>query len=391
MNLPALECVLVLRTKLEFIYINSRKDQKGDRWKMLILSCCDQFDEINETVICTKDLIEVEIPRAFFLTKNPPIDIWDLHLNDPECRGNEIGSVYVFSIKTNFTDCGTITASDDSHIVFINTIHSNSSDIVTRSYINITFACRYPINYMVQQPNGENRISVDIRTITLNTEDGNFSVSMMLYKDKEFEDMWTTVPFLTLEDNIFVRVHMIPGHLIIRLEKCWATPTNDPSHAIQYTFIQDSCSRDIVDETLSIITNGVGPEAMFRIQMFKFVGLTYNDVFLHCTVQICHNTAAICMPDCANDSKITRTKRSAAATHTISYGPIRRKQMEAGEADLNRGSLPPVETIVLGGVLLAVLIITAVFGKLLHQSRRSYPTMQAQLTLANIHHSEVAS
>lgn len=47
------------------------------------------------------------------------------------------------------------------------------------------------------------------RTITLNTEDGNFSVSMMLYKDPNFEDMWTTIPFLTLEDNIYVKVKMV--------------------------------------------------------------------------------------------------------------------------------------------------------------------------------------
>lgn len=34
--------------------------------------------------------------------------VWDLQLNDPECRGVEVGNDYVFSIKTNFTDCGTI-------------------------------------------------------------------------------------------------------------------------------------------------------------------------------------------------------------------------------------------------------------------------------------------
>lgn len=47
------------------------------------------------------------------------------------------------------------------------------------------------------------------RTITLNTEDGNFSVSMLLYKDEAFEDKWTTVPSLTLDDNIFVKVFMV--------------------------------------------------------------------------------------------------------------------------------------------------------------------------------------
>lgn len=56
-------------------------------------------------------------------------------------------------------------ASDDTHIMFINTIHNNDSEVITRNYINITFVCRYPINYMVQQPNGENMIRVDVRSV----------------------------------------------------------------------------------------------------------------------------------------------------------------------------------------------------------------------------------
>lgn len=32
---------------------------------------------------------------------------------------------------------------------------------------------------------------------------------MLLYKDEEFQDKWTTVPSLTLEDNIYVKVFMV--------------------------------------------------------------------------------------------------------------------------------------------------------------------------------------
>ncbi|KYO37735.1 pancreatic secretory granule membrane major glycoprotein GP2-like [Alligator mississippiensis] len=359
-------------------------------------SYVDFEEEINETITCAKDQIEVEIPSDFFLSKNPPILISDLYLNDPACHGTETANLYVFSIKNNFTDCGTQMASDDTHIVFTNTIQSNFSEVITRTFINITFACRYPINYLVQQPNGDNKISVDIRTITLNTEDGNFSVSMMLYKDPDFEDMWTTIPFLTLEDNIFVKVNMVPGHLIIRLENCWSTPARNPSHAVQYSFIEQSCPQVIKDETLSVITNGESADAMFRIQMFKFVGISYNDVFLHCTVQICYNTPAVCKPNCTNYGKIIRNKRDASSfpTRTVSYGPIKRKMdgnEEANRIPTDGRNLPPVESLVLGGVLMAVLVITGVFGKLLLQSRRAYPPMQAQLTMSHFHNSEVPS
>ncbi|KAM9341566.1 pancreatic secretory granule membrane major glycoprotein GP2 [Symphorus nematophorus] len=352
----------------------------------------EEEEELNETVICTNDHMEVVIPSAFFLNKVPPVYVWDLHLNDPECRGVEVGDDYVFSIKTNLSDCGTIMASDDTHIMFINTIHNNDTDIITRNYINITFVCRYPINYMVQQPNGENMIKVDVRTITLNTEDGNFSVSMLLYKDEAFEDRWTTVPSLTLDDDIFVKVFMIPAHLMLRIERCWATPTSDPYSNIQYTFIRDSCPVLSNEQTLSVLKNGQGPEAMFRIQMFKFVGGSYTNVFLHCNVQICHNSVGQCQPNCSGEDGLMRIRRDVSLSHTVSYGPIRRLLNDSEKPNLNAGGVPPVETFVLGGLLVVLLLITGVFGRLWLRSRRFYPAQEAQLTLSNIHHiSEVAS
>ncbi|XP_036006247.1 alpha-tectorin [Fundulus heteroclitus] len=349
-------------------------------------------EELNETVICTNAHMDVIIPSAFFLNKVPPVYVEDLHLNDPECRGEEIGDDFVFSIRTNLSDCGTIMVSDETHIMFINTIHNNYSDIITRNYINITFVCRYPINYMVQQPSSENGIRVDVRSITLNTEDGNFSVSMLLYKDGAFQDRWTTVPSLTLDENVYVKVFMIPAHLKLRLERCWATPTRDPYGNVQYTFIRDSCPVLANQQTLSVLKNGEGPEAMFGIQMFKFVGSSYAYVFLHCNVQICHSGLSVCKPNCTTEDGLMRIRRDIPLSHTVSYGPIRRLLTASENPSLNPSGLPPVETLVLGALLIVLLLITGVFGRLWLRSRRFYPAQEAQLTLSNIHHiSEVAS
>ena len=48
--------------------------------------------------------------------------------------------------------------------------------------------------------------------------------------------------------------------------------------------------------------------------------------------------------------------------------------------------MPPIETFVLGGLLVVLLLVTGVFGRLWLNSRRSYPTQEAQLTLSNINH-----
>ncbi|XP_042181149.1 pancreatic secretory granule membrane major glycoprotein GP2-like [Oncorhynchus tshawytscha] len=382
--------LLAVRTVNSAVYLDPEEEGSGGQDVFVVPLTPSSRLELNETVLCTNDLMKVVIPSAFFLNKEPPVYVWDLHLNDPECRGVEVGDDYVFSIKTNLSDCGTIMASDDTHIMFINTIRNNDLDVVTRNYINITFVCRYPINYMVQQPNGENMIRVDVKTITLNTEDGNFSVSMLLYKDEDFEDKWTTVPSLTLDDNIYVKVLMIPAHLLLRVERCWATPTNDPYSNIQYTFIKDSCPV-LSNEPLTVLKNGQGPEAMFRIQMFKFVGSSYKDVFLHCNVQICHNTLGVCQPNCSGEDNNGRMRRDVTTAHTVSYGPIRRRLPESDQPSLNAGGVPSVETFVLGGLLVFLLLFTGVFGRLWLRTRRSYPTQEAQLTLSNIHHnSEVA-
>ncbi|XP_053701713.1 pancreatic secretory granule membrane major glycoprotein GP2-like [Synchiropus splendidus] len=129
---------------------------------------------------------------------------------------------------------------------------------------------------------------------------------------------------------------------------------------------------------------------MFRIQMFKFVGSSYTNVFLHCNVQICHNAPGQCQPNCSSEEGLIRTRRDVPLSHTVSYGPIRR--LLSDKANPNAGQLPAVETFVLAGLLVILLLITAVFGRLWVRSRRFYPAREAQLTLSNIHHlSEVAS
>lgn len=49
-------------------------------------------------------------------------------------------------------------------------------------------------------------------------------------------------------------------------------------------------------QTLRVLKNGDGAHAAFRMQMFKFVGGSYTDVFLHCNVQICHGGPGACRP-----------------------------------------------------------------------------------------------
>ena len=72
------------------------------------------------------------------------------------------------------------------------------------------------------------------------------------------------------------------------------------------------------EQTLTVLKNGQGPEAMFRIQMFKFVGSSYKDVFLHCNVQICHNTLGVCQP-VSDPSPFLHSDDAHWLVHTLVY------------------------------------------------------------------------
>lgn len=86
-----------------------------------------------------------------------------------------------------------------------------------------------------------------------------------------------------------------------------------------------SCSCPLLtnQQTLSVLRNGQGAEALFRIQMFKFVGGSYANVFLHCNVQICHNTVGPCQPvsELAQHSFLEPLVRGQFRQAVLSIGP----------------------------------------------------------------------
>ncbi|KAM4545907.1 uromodulin-like 1 [Odontesthes bonariensis] len=105
------------------------------------------------------------------------------------------------------------------------------------------------------------------------------------------------------------------------INKCWTTPTPNPADSYIYTFIENSCSRNIYTQ---VLMNGNSTTSRVSVQIFSFVNL--NVVYVHCQVQICVQIGSDdCVPDCK--------QRTARAANTIgmysgSSGPILRRDEE---------------------------------------------------------------
>lgn len=43
----------------------------------------------------------------------------------------------------------------------------------------------------------------------MNTEDGNFCILLLVSEDPKFENMWTTITFLSLEEDVSVKINLV--------------------------------------------------------------------------------------------------------------------------------------------------------------------------------------
>ncbi|XP_030603045.1 uromodulin-like 1 [Archocentrus centrarchus] len=112
-----------------------------------------------------------------------------------------------------------------------------------------------------------------------------------------------------------VRLNTSSDQIKLIINKCWATPTENPADTSSYVFLMNSCS---LNTHTKVLTNGNSSTSRLSVQIFSFVSLTV--IYLHCEIQICLPTKSYtCVPDC-----LQRSTRSANAVGIgfRSVGPL---------------------------------------------------------------------
>ncbi|XP_039269810.1 uromodulin-like [Styela clava] len=266
----------------------------------------------------------------------------ELHFNDPECGFDEELDGYFIKRMSPLNDCGTKIVANDTHAVFVNSI--SSGDIET----GLTF----PHGIIVGQPENTDLISVsyectyeidlrasaafipNITVLRIEIPDaigtGEFQVAMAIYRSEAYREILEGTPTLQPDETVFVGVTFIgedpSEELYLLLRRCWATVFEDPESLPSYDLITDSCAVDgAVEDTVRVTQNGINHQALWRTEVFKFVGNEdeYNTVWLHCDITIC--VEGTCEPECG-----ARRKRRSSGQfidnneHIVTAGPISR-------------------------------------------------------------------
>lgn len=284
------------------------------------------------SVNCTSFYMQVD-----FALHSLYLDRETFRFDNKSCGTYAVTSKHV-SLRTPLDACGTIRLSKGETIIYSNKVVAETKDKANIHLVEFPFSCTYRAHETIGVPSFQPRKKV----IFFEEGFGNFSFNMDLYRSGKYVS-----PYKVSEYPVAVhpfgqlyceaKLDTSDSGLILFAEKCVATPSMNPNHAVQYIFIDNGCPVDNgtrYDHTLT-------QTQRFQLYPFRWIPEHFTLVYLHCKVIVCHkNEKSRCSMGCQAHN---RRKRSAGKNekHRITLGPILLRKTKMSPSDsLNRESFP---------------------------------------------------
>ncbi|XP_056682093.1 alpha-tectorin-like [Monodelphis domestica] len=292
----------------------------------------NSHDIIDAEVTCKAAQMEVSISKCKLFQLG--FEREGVRINDRHCSGIEGEDFISFQINNTKGNCGNIVQSNGTHIMYKNTVWiesaNNTGNIITRDRtINVEFSCAYELDIKISLDSVV-RPMLSVINLTVPTQEGSFTTKMALYKNASYKHPYRQGEVvLTTRDVLYVGVFVVGAdstHLILTLNKCYATPSRDSNDKLRYFIIEGGC-QNIKDNTIGIEENGVSLTCRFHVTVFKFIG-DYDEVHLHCAVSLCDSEKYSCKINCPQNSRIATDYTKEPKEQIISVGPIRRKRLD---------------------------------------------------------------
>ncbi|XP_022415971.1 alpha-tectorin isoform X8 [Delphinapterus leucas] len=292
----------------------------------------NSHDIIDAEVTCKAAQMEVSISKCKLFQLG--FEREGVRINDRQCTGIEGEDFISFQINNTKGNCGNIVQSNATHIMYKNTIWiesaNNTGNIITRDRtISVEFSCAYELDIKISLDSVVKPM-LSVINLTVPTQEGSFTTKMALYKNASYKHPYRQGEVvLTTRDVLYVGVFVVGAdstHLILTLNKCYATPSRDSNDKLRYFIIEEGC-QNIKDNTIGIEENGVSLTCRFHVTVFKFIG-DYDEVHLHCAVSLCDSEKYSCKINCPQNSRIATDYSKEPKAQIISVGPIRRKRLD---------------------------------------------------------------
>ncbi|XP_066216993.1 zona pellucida sperm-binding protein 4 [Saccopteryx leptura] len=317
----------------------------------------------------------------------PPLLLSSVHLafrNDSDC--NPVTVTQAFALfRFPFSSCGTMRRITGQQAVYENELVA-ARDVRSWSHGSIThdsiFRFRVSCTYAVSS----SILPVNVQVLVfppplLETQSGPLTLDLQIAKDKNYSSYYSGGDYPVvklLRDPIFVEVsirHKTDPDLGLLLHQCWATPSPDPLHQLQWALLVEGCpySGDDYQTQLIPIPNATGLLFPSHYQRFSIFTFSFMDVmarralkgpvYLHCSVSICQSAGTLpCVTCPASRRRRSSDIRPHNSTAQISsQGPVILLQTTRDASDKLRSPIDSQALWVAGvsGTLIVGIILVS--------------------------------
>ncbi|KAG8437264.1 hypothetical protein GDO86_008099 [Hymenochirus boettgeri] len=288
-------------------------------------SCEDAILDLN----CNKYNMEIKLLRNVLheLKVNESL----LHLANPKCKMMSFTRLHASIVLTsqNHSFCGTTVKVNGSHLIYSNELTSGTNEnvprvpgsLITRSpAIRMQLFCAYKYDGIVSLPYS---LQSTYSLVTVVVKERIFNVSMRLYPTSDFIQQNEWLPVISPSQNIFVQLQVDEpdpqNYYSLRVEDCWATPTDNHAHDVRYPIISSGYPNDTTVQMIDTFDNAL---VHFGVQMFQFIN--YSEAYLHCRVFLCppNSSSVYCN---RSEPYTVRRRRYLEGDYNkiLSCGPVR--------------------------------------------------------------------
>ncbi|KAJ8300760.1 hypothetical protein KUTeg_022279 [Tegillarca granosa] len=226
------------------------------------------------------------------------------------------------SISVPFGKCGTSEQSNETHIIYTNTIrYDYTTQIGNRVRVNLYYvevSCYFERDLT---DNLDKEMQPMSQYVTQKAP-GQFRVNMVFFRNNSFLNAETTYPLqLTLGEWLYVGLYLesIGSNLKLVVPNCKATPSTDRNDQTNYPLFINKCAEEDTLAFFPMNTTAFG----YRYRTFKFMG--FDSVIVHCEAFVCtlNETSASCDRSCN-----TTTTAATTTTTAASAGRRRRRDVD---------------------------------------------------------------
>ncbi|XP_031713279.1 uromodulin-like 1 [Anarrhichthys ocellatus] len=307
------------------------------------------------SVQCRVTAITLTVTKDFLLSNK--IREHTLYLGLPECGVNG-GNATHAQLTVAWNECGTSLVHNETYytasVTLFNTMEMYTSDSgkveVPRIRLEAPILCTYMKSTLISADFGSMGYDMIGDFIT---GSGSFQVTVQL--------MNGTMPLpnnhsLSSDEAVVVEVSLNSSSEQIKvvINKCWATPTQNPADAYSLTFLENSCS---LNTYTKVLMNGNSSTARVSVKIFSIVDL--DVIYLHCLVQICVEIGSdTCVPDC-----LQRTVRSSKTIGTAvgSSGSLLQSYDESLEEGFTTLYIVGLSCLGIGLTLFFIIFFVCIF------------------------------